>query len=393
MTQIQLRRATAASWTSVNPILALGEVGIETDTYKLKVGDGTSQWSSLAYFVHAWNDITGKPSVATLAGAETLTNKTISLASNSISGTVSQFNTALSDGDFVTQDANGNVSADAFVSNTLAVNFTANNQTINLTADSPSVVTVSATGNPTGSVINLPTSGMVIGRQFSVIMTGTVSAGVQVRCQGQALVDMYNSTTGFIFIAVSASPSGSGSWLTLGQINNSGNVNGNIVTHNATQSLLNKTLISPSISSIVNTGTLTLPTSTDTLVGRSTTDNLTNKTLTNPTVNAYTEGVVTVGTVSTSHTLSITAGTVITATLTASTACTFTMPTAAAGKSFVLLLKQAASTGNGTATFTGVKWPAGTAPTITATAGRMDILSFVSDGTNWYGTAAQNFTP
>ena len=122
-------------------------------------------------------------------------------------------------------------------------------------------------------------------------------------------------------------------------------------------------------------------------------ETLTNKTLTNPTVNNYTEGVVAIGTVSSSNTIALTSGTVQTATLTASTACTFTMPTATAGKSFVLLLKQAASTGNGTATFTGVKWSGGTAPTITATAGKMDILSFFADGTNWYGSATQNFTP
>jgi hypothetical protein len=113
----------------------------------------------------------------------------------------------------------------------------------------------------------------------------------------------------------------------------------------------------------------------------------------NTTVAAIAETAVALGTVTTTATISITAGTLITATLTASTACTFTMPTAAAGKSFTLLLKQAAATGNGTATFTSVKWPAGTAPTITATAGRMDLLTFVSDGTNWYGSAAQNFTP
>jgi hypothetical protein len=47
----------------------------------------------------------------------------------------------------------------------------------------------------------------------------------------------------------------------------------------ATQTLTNKTLSAPIISSISNTGTLTLPTSTDTLVGRTTTDTLTNKTL------------------------------------------------------------------------------------------------------------------
>ena len=51
------------------------------------------------------------------------------------------------------------------------------------------------------------------------------------------------------------------------------------------QTLTNKTLTAPIISSISNTGTLTLPTSTDTLVGLATTDTLTNKTLTSPTIN------------------------------------------------------------------------------------------------------------
>jgi len=122
-------------------------------------------------------------------------------------------------------------------------------------------------------------------------------------------------------------------------------------------------------------------------------ETLTNKTLTNPSVNNYTEGVVSIGTVTSSNTIALTNGTVQTATLTASTACTFTMPTATAGKSFILLLKQAASTGNGTATFTGVKWGTAGAPTISATAGKMDILTFVADGTNWYGSIAQGYTP
>jgi len=121
--------------------------------------------------------------------------------------------------------------------------------------------------------------------------------------------------------------------------------------------------------------------------------NVSNSTMTNGTYTNYTESVVAIGTVTSSNTLSLTSGTVQTATLTASTACTFTMPTATAGKSFVLLLKQAASTGNGTATFTGVKWGTAGAPTITATAGKMDILTFISDGTNWYGSIAQGYTP
>lgn len=116
-------------------------------------------------------------------------------------------------------------------------------------------------------------------------------------------------------------------------------------------------------------------------------------TITTATITDYIESVVSIGTVTSSSTISLAGGTVQTATLTASTACTFTMPTATAGKSFVLLLKQAASTGNGTATFTGVKWPTAGAPTITATAGKMDILTFVADGTNWYGSYNQGYTP
>jgi hypothetical protein len=112
--------------------------------------------------------------------------------------------------------------------------------------------------------------------------------------------------------------------------------------------------------------------------------------LTNSTITGYTESVVAVGTVGASSTLSLASGTVQTATLTASTPCTFTMPTATAGTSFILRLTQAA-TGMTTATFTGVKWPAGTAPTITATASAVDIISFVCVNSTWYGTAAQAF--
>lgn len=119
----------------------------------------------------------------------------------------------------------------------------------------------------------------------------------------------------------------------------------------------------------------------------------TSPTVNNPTITNYVESVVAIGTVTTTNTIALTNGTVQTATLTASTACTFTMPTATAGKSFVLLLKQAATTGNGTATFTSVKWGTAGAPTITATAGKMDILTFISDGTNWYGSIAQGYTP
>jgi hypothetical protein len=48
-TRIKLRRDTAANWTSNNPILALGEPGLETDTRKVKYGNGSTAWNSLSY--------------------------------------------------------------------------------------------------------------------------------------------------------------------------------------------------------------------------------------------------------------------------------------------------------------------------------------------------------
>lgn len=119
----------------------------------------------------------------------------------------------------------------------------------------------------------------------------------------------------------------------------------------------------------------------------------TSPTLTTPTISGYTESVVAITLTSAGAvgTLVITAGTVLTATLTAGVPCTFAMPTSpTAGQSFILRLTQAA-TSMTTATFTGVKWPGGTAPTITATASAVDIISFVYIGTAWYGNAAQAF--
>lgn len=49
VTQIQLRRGTAASWASTNPVLAAGEPGVETDTGLQKIGNGSSAWNSLPY--------------------------------------------------------------------------------------------------------------------------------------------------------------------------------------------------------------------------------------------------------------------------------------------------------------------------------------------------------
>jgi hypothetical protein len=104
VTQIQIRRGTAAQWTSANPTLASGEWGYETDTNKGKIGNGTTAWNSLAYIlgvgdidgVTAGTGLTGggtsgtvtlaiDSSVVTLSGSQVLSNKTLSGSSNTLS--------------------------------------------------------------------------------------------------------------------------------------------------------------------------------------------------------------------------------------------------------------------------------------------------------------------
>jgi len=46
---IQLRRDTAANWTAADPILAIGELGIELDSGQVKIGNGIDVWSTLPY--------------------------------------------------------------------------------------------------------------------------------------------------------------------------------------------------------------------------------------------------------------------------------------------------------------------------------------------------------
>ena len=132
---------------------------------------------------------------------------------------------------------------------------------------------------------------------------------------------------------------------------------------------------------------VTVPDADFTLTGNDLSQTLTAKTLTNPTVTNSVESVVAIGNSGTAQTLLLTNGTVQTVTMTGN--CTFTMPTATAGKSFILIVSTGA--GGFTGTFTSGKWPSNTAPTLTTTATRWDILTFFADGTNWYGTFAQAF--
>ena len=86
VTQIQIRRGTASQWTSTNPTLAAGELGLETDTLLMKAGNGSTAWTSLSYInqyalpVLLQNQQTGTTYTLVLADAS---NKIVELSNTS----------------------------------------------------------------------------------------------------------------------------------------------------------------------------------------------------------------------------------------------------------------------------------------------------------------------
>ena len=158
-TRMQQRRGTATQWTTANPILNAGEIGYETNTNKFKIGDGTNHWADLAYFIDedavsnyvldtelgeltqdivdaalvagtgvtkTYNDnantitIAIDSTVTTNSGSQTLSNKSIDFSNNTVTATLSQLNTAISDGDLVSVAALSNTLSDYALVNDVA---------------------------------------------------------------------------------------------------------------------------------------------------------------------------------------------------------------------------------------------------------------------------------
>lgn len=85
MTLIQTRRGTAAQWTAANPVLAIGEMGLETDTLKIKFGDGTANWAARTYLtVNAADIVAGLLPAARLPAATGAVQGAMSAADKTI---------------------------------------------------------------------------------------------------------------------------------------------------------------------------------------------------------------------------------------------------------------------------------------------------------------------
>lgn len=101
-TRMQQRRGTASQWTIADPVLAAGEIGVESDTAKFKIGDGINTWSTLDYF-SATPDLTG---YATEAYADQAEADAISTAA---SDATTKANTAESNANSYTDTAISNL--------------------------------------------------------------------------------------------------------------------------------------------------------------------------------------------------------------------------------------------------------------------------------------------
>ena len=152
VTQIQIRRGTAAQWTSANPTLASAEFGYETDTGKFKIGDGSTAWNSLGY--KASGTVTSITAGTGLSGGTISTSGTIAIDT----ATTVDVSTAQTLTNKTLTAPVINLSLNAQTGTTYTFALTDNGKLVtasNASAQTYSIPTNATTAFPTGTQINI----------------------------------------------------------------------------------------------------------------------------------------------------------------------------------------------------------------------------------------------
>lgn len=183
VTQIQVRRGTASQWTSTNPTLAAGEFGFETDTNKLKCGNGSTAWNSLTY-INNDGDITGVTAGTGLSGGGTSGTVTVSI-DTSITADLTTAQT-LTNKTLTTPTLNDpkiNLAFDAETASYTAV-----------LANNGQVVTMN---NASANTFSIPTNASVafpIGTQINVLQIGAGQTTIQAVTSGTTTIQSTGAT-------------------------------------------------------------------------------------------------------------------------------------------------------------------------------------------------------
>lgn len=178
VTQIQVRRGTASQWTSTNPVLAAGELGFESDTNKLKIGNGSSAWSSLSYIA------TGSTGTVTSVAAGTgLSGGTITST-----GTLSIDTSVTADLTTTQTLTNKTLTTPTITQGQSTPSFTTNAYT--LVAGDAGKLLIASNGSTAGTV-NIPTdatTNFATGTQITILQSGSGQLTVQAASSGTTTV-------------------------------------------------------------------------------------------------------------------------------------------------------------------------------------------------------------
>lgn len=174
---IQIRRDTAANWTSANPILAQGELGLETDTLKVKAGDGSTAWTSASYLIDTGGYAAYSDATANFTG--TLQNNGSNVVVDSdIGSTVQAF-----DADTTKNDVSNTFTADQTITAELLVDsynekysaVTSSSNATTVDCESANAFSHTLTENTTFTFSNPPASGTAFSFSLELIQDASAS--------------------------------------------------------------------------------------------------------------------------------------------------------------------------------------------------------------------------